>query len=629
MKQLSIIFTLVCGFVAAACAPQAQPPATPLPAPTPVVISTASNSPPAPKIVRARLNENFILHVQETAILADAPDQFGITFWNVKDDSRCPQGVVCVWAGEVRVQITFQENGLQHPPILELTTTPNADDHARVIEGYRVELVGVQPPLVQGKPIAREEYAATFRVTRVEPTPTPVTNAITGALDQPLTLQFLQRVQFPQAGMSVMFNGVVDDSRCPKNVNCFQAGRALVAFTLERNQRLGMFQLSTNPPDGRTRAFFQGYALELLGVNPYPEAPDIKIAPRDYRVTIVLKQLAPPRVANKNQGFALKVGETAQIADENVHVKFVRVQKDSRCPIYLACAVRGNAVVEATLAHADGTAQTFILNEDGGTPNQRVPDTGNFAIELIGLTPYPRADGKLRTIPQNEYEATFVVRKFASARTPTRAPTPNAQGACAYLTRQDAEALMGQPAQENASNAIIVRAVEEGFALDKNDAYGLCGYVSKEFTFQDQMIVSEPQLFASTAADYGVVAGRLMGRNTLGLLRVADIVRAANPNVNETPYLMLATRLAAGDSSDVLQSLREMANGAPQMNVERVDSFGDEGVWVWRSGIRANYAALLARDGDTFFVIQAILNKRLGESAARESMRAVMSKLAR
>lgn len=167
------------------------------------VSATPNPAPGAGQVVNARLNEPFVLQVRQTAILTDTPDQFGITFYNVAEDSRCPQGVACVWAGQVIVQITFQENGLLHPPVLELTTNPQDANHARVIEGYRVELLDVQPPAVAGTPIPSEAYRATFLVTRAEQTPTPVSNTTNGVPDESLTLKFFQPVDFPQADLRV------------------------------------------------------------------------------------------------------------------------------------------------------------------------------------------------------------------------------------------------------------------------------------------------------------------------------------------------------------------------------------------------------------------------------------------
>ncbi len=159
---------------------------------TEIISATPNPAPGVGQVVSARLNEQFVLQIHQTAILTDTPDQFGITFYYVAEDSRCPQGVACVWAGEVIVQITFQENGLLHPPVLELTTNPQDANHARVIEGYRVELLDVQPPAVAGTPIPLATYQATFLVTRAVETPTPISNTTNGVLDEPLTLKIFQ-----------------------------------------------------------------------------------------------------------------------------------------------------------------------------------------------------------------------------------------------------------------------------------------------------------------------------------------------------------------------------------------------------------------------------------------------------
>ena len=47
----------------------------------------------------------FILKYGETLTLADKI----ITFEDVKNDSRCPKGVTCVWAGEVQLVLWTQD----------------------------------------------------------------------------------------------------------------------------------------------------------------------------------------------------------------------------------------------------------------------------------------------------------------------------------------------------------------------------------------------------------------------------------------------------------------------------------------------------------------------------------------
>lgn len=586
--------------------------------------STTANFPTPPPNVQAKLGETFVLHVSQTAILTDTPDQFGITFQNVAQDSRCPEGVACVWAGEVRVKLTFQERGMPHPPILELTTTPNAEQHIIRVEAYLVELVKVEPPRVQGAPIAPNEYVATFRVTNAPATPTPLPNVVTGALDQPLTMKMFQVAEFPQASLRVTMNGLLEESRCPRTVKCIQAGRAVLSFMLERNERLGFFELSTSPPDGSQRAYFQGYALELLGVEPYPETPQDNIPVAKYLATIVVRKMAPPQVAHQNEGFALKIGQTAQIADENVQVKFVSVGKDSRCPYGVMCAVQGNAAVEVTLTEANGTESKFILNTHDSQNNQRIPDSGLYGMELLALTPYPRVDIAQKITPA-EYQAILVVHKFAAPQQlSTKTPTVLSPKDCLGLTQQDAEAILGQAMQTVPQAHVPIKipmAKEFGAS-----APGLCGYVSVSKDTRDVVMMNEPHL-ESFAFEAAMTAGRVTGANILELARIASIVRYANSDADDNEYLILQTRLVAGDWDGIFESFQKLGAHSPDVHFENVDRFGDEGLWIWRAGIIHDYAVLLVRDGDVFVVLEALLPKRINEAAAKESIHAVAGKM--
>lgn len=621
--------------VVGACAPVGGVKLTPAPGTNSTAVANntaaptvAANSTPVPTAagpgqVEARLGEPVTLHVGQTALVADSPDQFGITFRRVKQDSRCPQGVVCIWAGEVRVEITFQESGVLHPPILELTTTPGDAQHRITVENYQVELVEVQPPRIADKAIAAEEYAASFRITR-----TATGGGATAALEQPFTLKMFTRVEIPEAQLRVTLNGVPEESRCPKSVTCAVAGRAIVSFMVERNDHIGFFGLSTQPPDGRTRGFFEGYAVELVNVEPYPDAPDQKIPTTDYSATLVVHQVSPPTTVKKNEGFVLKVGQAVPIEGENAVVKFVRVQNDSRCPYPASCVVRGNAVVEATLTQADGTIQTFILNEDPKVANQRIPDTGLYVMELAALAPYPRADVPTQQIPQEEYEATFVVRKFASPPPPgsTKTPTASQPTTCLGLTQKDAEAILGQSVKPLPEAKVRMSANPFDDESAETEG-GICAFVSEEIALVEIQRPGEPMLHASDLSFYGIGAARLKGLETMELLRAANILRGAKPDGDVTPYLLLKTRLAAGDWEGLLKSFEELPQGAPDVHVEKEDRFGEEGLWIWRAADLENYAALVVREKDSFVLVEALVNKKITEAAAKESMLAAAGKL--
>ena len=111
-----------------------------------------------------RQGEPFWLQAGQSAALADGA--VSIRFAAVASDSRCPSGAVCVWAGEVTLDI-----GVSVPPAAERLvrlhqrTPPLADS----LTGYRIELLEVTAPQpgAGARPPANA-YRARLRLTRIE-----------------------------------------------------------------------------------------------------------------------------------------------------------------------------------------------------------------------------------------------------------------------------------------------------------------------------------------------------------------------------------------------------------------------------------------------------------------------------
>jgi hypothetical protein len=84
-----------------------------------------------------------------------------ITLERVGEDSRCPEGVNCVWAGDVEVTLRI-EGGTARPTVatLHLHASPRNVAHGE----YKVTLVGVAPAPKEGVRTKPEEYRATVRV---------------------------------------------------------------------------------------------------------------------------------------------------------------------------------------------------------------------------------------------------------------------------------------------------------------------------------------------------------------------------------------------------------------------------------------------------------------------------------
>lgn len=93
-----------------------------------------------------------------------AKGELRVKFISVVEDSRCPVGVDCVWAGNAQIKvIATDERGQSKEMIINTTMGPQGDQFA----GYAINLVSLTPqPTSKGKaPDSR--YRATFTVARL------------------------------------------------------------------------------------------------------------------------------------------------------------------------------------------------------------------------------------------------------------------------------------------------------------------------------------------------------------------------------------------------------------------------------------------------------------------------------
>lgn len=113
-----------------------------------------STSAPAPHA--ASLNQEIQLAPGEQA--AYSQQGLSVEFVRVVDDSRCPSDVTCVWAGEIKVQLSTRikaAEAVQH----EITAGQPA-----TVGDFRLIVVQVQPEPISTRPISPEEYRVTLRV---------------------------------------------------------------------------------------------------------------------------------------------------------------------------------------------------------------------------------------------------------------------------------------------------------------------------------------------------------------------------------------------------------------------------------------------------------------------------------
>lgn len=66
--------------------------------------------------------------------------------------------------------------------------------------------------------------------------------------------------------ISIKFVRVIEDSRCPADVNCIWAGNAKIEIEASKGAQKSTFVLNTN--GNETEAKFAGYVIELAGLEP-------------------------------------------------------------------------------------------------------------------------------------------------------------------------------------------------------------------------------------------------------------------------------------------------------------------------------------------------------------------------
>jgi len=87
--------------------------------------------------------------------------KFTVKFLEMVEDSRCPTGTNCVWAGNAKIKVQVTKNG-KAPKILELNS--NGPETA-AFEGHTFKLTALTPHPATNIRINRNGYVATIRIT--------------------------------------------------------------------------------------------------------------------------------------------------------------------------------------------------------------------------------------------------------------------------------------------------------------------------------------------------------------------------------------------------------------------------------------------------------------------------------
>jgi hypothetical protein len=108
-----------------------------------------------------RLGQEFELKInQEAAIEGEG---LAVVFESVLEDSRCPEGVDCIWSGNAKIRIRSSKQ--KHAPApIELNT--NVGPKSSSYLDYEIKLVALKPRPKADKPVQSNEYKAALIITK-------------------------------------------------------------------------------------------------------------------------------------------------------------------------------------------------------------------------------------------------------------------------------------------------------------------------------------------------------------------------------------------------------------------------------------------------------------------------------
>jgi hypothetical protein len=109
------------------------------------------------------LGENFTLNPGQSASIPSEGLTF--TFDKVLEDSRCPQGVQCFWAGQTTILVEAEKSG--NSTSFEMTKKAGSIEPGTYdTKGYTFEFIDISPAKAQGQDISDERANVTFRIMK-------------------------------------------------------------------------------------------------------------------------------------------------------------------------------------------------------------------------------------------------------------------------------------------------------------------------------------------------------------------------------------------------------------------------------------------------------------------------------
>jgi hypothetical protein len=116
---------------------------------------------PSHKVKRAALGQEFTLRVGEQVQIKETG--LKISFSAVTEDSRCPKGVDCIWAGNGKVVVQINVGRAKSA---EIEVNTNVEPKQSRFQEYSIKLVSLNPYPHKDVKIKRSDYVVTLVVNK-------------------------------------------------------------------------------------------------------------------------------------------------------------------------------------------------------------------------------------------------------------------------------------------------------------------------------------------------------------------------------------------------------------------------------------------------------------------------------
>jgi len=108
-------------------------------------------------------------------------------------------------------------------------------------------------------------------------------------LGEEFALKINKKAVIEGEGLTVVFESVLEDGRCPKGVDCIWAGNARIRIrSSKQGQTPAIIELNTY--DGPKSSSYLEYEVRLVELKPRPKASEA-VRPHEYIATLMIKKV--------------------------------------------------------------------------------------------------------------------------------------------------------------------------------------------------------------------------------------------------------------------------------------------------------------------------------------------------